>query len=42
MLFVPKERGQSLIESAILLVLVVLIIIAILWLLGYRIGSSNR
>jgi hypothetical protein len=40
MLFASKERGQSLIESAILLALVVLIIIAILWLLGVKIGRS--
>jgi pilus assembly protein Flp/PilA len=41
MLFAPKEKGQSLIETAILLVLVALIIIAILWLLGYKIGKSK-
>ena len=42
MLFAPKERGQSLIESAILIALVGLIILAILWLLGYKIGYVNR
>lgn len=33
-----KEQGQSLVENAIILFLVTLIIIAILWLLGFRIG----
>ena len=40
MLFALKEKGQSLIESVILLALVALIIIAILWLLGIRFGNS--
>jgi len=42
MLFAPRERGQSLIESAILIALVALIIFAILRLLGYKIGNVNR
>ena len=40
MQFALNEKGQSLIESVILLALVVLIIIAILWLLGVKIGNS--
>ena len=39
MLFALKEKGQSLIESAILVALVVLIIIAVLWLLGFKVGN---
>jgi len=42
MLFALKERGQSLIESAIILSLVVLISVAVLWLLGFRIGNLRQ
>ena len=42
MLFTPKEKGQSLVETAILLGLVALIIIAILWLLGFKFGNAHR
>lgn len=40
MLLAPKETGQSLVENAIILGLVALIIVAILWLLGFRIGND--
>lgn len=42
MLWAPKETGQSLVENAIILVLVALIIVAILWLLGFRIGNYRE
>jgi pilus assembly protein Flp/PilA len=42
MLWAPKETGQSLVENAIILVLVALIIVAILWLLGFRIGNYRQ
>ena len=42
MLLAPKETGQSLVENAIVLALVALIIVAILWLLGFRIGSDRQ
>jgi Flp pilus assembly pilin Flp len=41
MLLAPKETGQSLVENAIILALVALIIIAILWLLGFRMGVAR-
>ena len=40
MLSAPKEKGQGLVEYAIILSLVALIVIAVLWLLGPRIGNS--
>jgi len=40
MLFAPQEKGQGLIEYAIILSLVALIVIAVLWLLGFRLGTS--
>lgn len=40
MLSAPKETGQGLVEYAIILSLVALIVIAVLWLLGPRIGNS--
>jgi pilus assembly protein Flp/PilA len=40
MLFAPKEKGQGLIEYAIILSLVALIVIAVMWLLGPRVGDS--
>ena len=40
MLFAPPERGQGLVEYAIILSLVALIVIAVLWLLGPEIGDS--
>ncbi len=38
MMLALKEKGQSLVENVILLFLVVLIVIAVLWLLGFRIS----
>jgi pilus assembly protein Flp/PilA len=40
MLFASKEKGQGLIEYAIILSLVALIVIAILWLLGPGMANS--
>jgi pilus assembly protein Flp/PilA len=37
MQFNPKERGQGLVEYALLLVLLVLVVIAVLYLLGISI-----
>ena len=39
MLFAPKEKGQGLVEYALILVLVALIVIVILSLLGPAIGN---
>ena len=39
MLFAPKERGQGLIEYALILVLVAIVVIAVLMILGPRIGN---
>ena len=40
MLFAPQEKGQGLIEYAIILSLVALIVIAVMWLLGPRVGDN--
>jgi pilus assembly protein Flp/PilA len=40
MLFSPQEKGQGLIEYAIILSLVALIVIAVMWLLGPKVGDS--
>ena len=40
MLFSPKERGQGLVEYALILVLVAIVVIAALLLLGPVIGKS--
>ncbi len=40
MLFAPKERGQGLVEYALILVLVALVVIVILALLGPAIGRT--
>lgn len=40
MLFAPKERGQGLIEYAIILALVAVIVVAVMRLLGPRIGNT--
>jgi pilus assembly protein Flp/PilA len=40
MLFAPLEKGQGLVEYAIILSLVTLIVIAVLWLLGPGISDS--
>jgi pilus assembly protein Flp/PilA len=39
MLFAPKERGQGLVEYALILVLVAIVVIAVLMLLGPIIGN---
>jgi hypothetical protein len=39
MLFVTGEKGQGILEYAIILFLAVLIITAVLWLLGFRLGD---
>jgi pilus assembly protein Flp/PilA len=40
MLLAPREMGQGLIEYAIILSLVALVVIAVMWLLGPKIGNS--
>ena len=39
MQFTPKERGQGLVEYALILVLVVLIVIVVLYFLGVSIND---
>jgi len=39
MLFAPKEKGQGLVEYALILVLVAIVVIAVLVLLGPAIGN---
>jgi pilus assembly protein Flp/PilA len=39
MLFVPKEKGQGLVEYALILVLVAIVVIAAMMLLGPLIGN---
>ncbi len=39
MLFAPKEKGQGLVEYALILVLVAIVVIAILTILGPVIGN---
>jgi pilus assembly protein Flp/PilA len=39
MLFLPREKGQGLVEYALILVLVAIVVIAILLLLGPVIGN---
>jgi len=39
MLFSPKEKGQGLVEYALILVLVAIVVIAILTILGPTIGN---
>jgi pilus assembly protein Flp/PilA len=40
MLLAPQEKGQGLVEYAIILLLVALIVISVLWLLGPKLGDS--
>ena len=40
MLFAPKEKGQGLVEYALILVLVAIVVIAALMVLGPIIGNS--
>ncbi len=39
MLFAPKEKGQGLVEYALILVLVAIVVIAALTVLGPKIGN---
>ena len=39
MLFAPKEKGQGLVEYALILVLVAIVVIAALTILGLKIGN---
>jgi pilus assembly protein Flp/PilA len=39
MLFIPKEKGQGLVEYALILVLVAIVVIAALMILGPIIGN---
>ena len=39
MLFAPKEKGQGLVEYALILVLVAVVVIAVLTLLGPIVGN---
>jgi pilus assembly protein Flp/PilA len=39
MLFTPKEKGQGLVEYALILVLVAIVVIAALMILGPTIGA---
>ena len=39
MLFAPKEKGQGLVEYALILVLVAVVVVAVLTLLGPIIGN---
>jgi pilus assembly protein Flp/PilA len=40
MLFAPKEQGQGLVEYAIILALVAIVVIAVMRLLGPKIGNT--
>ncbi|HLO16892.1 MAG TPA: Flp family type IVb pilin [Anaerolineales bacterium] len=40
MLFIPQEKGQGLVEYAIILALVFLVVIAVVRLLGPQIGNT--
>jgi pilus assembly protein Flp/PilA len=40
MLFAPKEKGQGLVEYAIILALVAIVVIAVMQLLGPKIGNT--
>jgi pilus assembly protein Flp/PilA len=40
MLFTPQEKGQGLVEYAIILALVAIVVIAVFSLLGEKIGNT--
>jgi len=40
MLFAPKEKGQGLVEYAIILALIAIVVIAVMRMLGPRIGNT--
>ena len=39
MLFAPKEKGQGLIEYALILVLIAVVVIVVVTVLGQRVGN---
>ena len=40
MLFAPKEKGQGLIEYAIILSFVAVVVVAVMWMLGPKLGNT--
>lgn len=40
MLFLPKEKGQGLVEYAIILALVAIVVIAVMRLMGPKLGNT--
>jgi len=40
MLFFPKEKGQGLVEYAIILALIAIVVIAVVRLLGPKLGNT--
>lgn len=40
MLFAPQEKGQGLVEYAIILALVAIVVIAVMRLLGPKVGNT--
>ena len=40
MLFLPEEKGQGLVEYAIILALIAIIVIAVLRLMGPKLGNT--
>jgi pilus assembly protein Flp/PilA len=40
MLFAPKEKGQGLIEYAIILSLVALVVMVVIWMFGPKVGDT--
>ena len=40
MLFAPKEKGQGLIEYAIILSVVAVVVVAVMWMLGPKLGNT--
>ena len=40
MLFAPKEKGQGLVEYAIILSLVALVVIVVIWMFGPKLSDT--
>ena len=40
MLFAPQEKGQGLVEYAFIIFLVALVVIAVMWMLGSKVGDN--